>query len=651
METDQPPSIVNIPAGKRICYVTGKLRNDTEEEKVRQRVARSLVGEYGYKKSDLDVNVVIRIGSKSYPVDLVVFREGEEHVQDNIYVIIETKKENIKSSDRYDGVGQLKSYMSASLNCEFGVWTNGVDKLCFQKVREKSRDKFEDIIDIPIRGKSLEEYEKVTFDWLRPAFELKSVFKRCHNYISANQGLQKTEAFHELLKIIFCKVQDEKGKQLKFYVTNQEMRSQLGLQHVKERMDSLFEEVKNYHKYKHIYKKSEEKIELEPNSLAYVVSQLQYYSFLQTDTDVKGEAYEEIVGSNLRGDRGEFFTPRNVCKLAVECIFSTLEEDQWTEKRVLDPSCGTGGFLVAVINFMKQYFKRIELEKWHDEQKAENMIPENIKDYCEKNLHGMDFNPLLVRATQMNEVMHGNGSGNLFSANSLLHPNRWPTDVNKKIILGSFDVIFTNPPFGSKIPITDQSILVQFDLGHIWDNITMERKEKIASAIPPEDLFIERCIQLLKPGGRLAIVLPDSILSNPGKKYLRHWLLKNARVLASIDLPKETFLPHVGTETSLLIVQKKTEEEKKIEEHSQKMLDYDIFMAIPKHVGHDRRGNPVYKATPEGEVVLSPKLVEIIRISNKTKIKEKETIMMPTEKDDLPQVATAFKEWWKGNGQ
>jgi len=632
-----------IPSGKILCYVTGKLRNETPEEKVRQRVARSLVEEYGYKKTELGINFSIKLGVKRHPLDLVVFHESESHIQENVYIIVETKKEKIKPNDKNEGVAQLKSYLSACLSSQFGLWTNGIDRQCFRKIE----DRFEEIIDIPIKGKSLEDYEKVNFDELRPALDLKSVFERCHNYIYANQGLQKTEAFHELLKIIFCKVQDEKSKELKFYITNQEKKSPHGIEKVKDRINELFEAVKKYPRYQSIFKKEEEKIELEPKVTAYIVSQLQHHSFLQTDTDVKGEAYEEIVGANLRGDRGEFFTPRNVCRMSVECLFSTYPEDRWINAKILDPACGTGGFLIAVINLMKQYLFEIEMEKWHNEETASNMIVEAIREYCEANLYAIDFNPLLVRAAQMNEVMHGNGSGNLFSINSLLHPTQWPDEMRKKIKLEEFDMVFTNPPFGSKIPIDDPSILEQYALGHVWDNDTLEKKDKIQSSVPPEELFIERCLQFLKTGGRMAIVLPDSILSNPGKKYIRYWILRNAKLLASIDLPRETFLPNVGTKTSVLILEKKSPDEIRLEEESSKMFEYETFMALPKYVGHDRRGNPIYKTTPEGEEILVAKEREIIRIVGNSKIKEREKMLVPEINDELPEIALEFKKWMK----
>lgn len=413
--------VITVPVGKVLCYITRKIRRNTPEENVRQRIARSLVQEYSYRKPDIDVEFRIKVGTARPRIDLPVFYEGQPHLQENIYIAIETKKEDVKPTDKKEGIGQLKSYMAASLNCQFGMWTNGVEMLCFQKVQENGKIVINDVIDIPSRGKTIEEFEKPTFAQLRPATELRAVFKRCHNYIYGNQGLPKDKAFHELLKLIFSKVRDEReSKEVRFYVTNKEMRSTTGGLKVQARIGELFEEVKT--QYPHIFKDSKERIELDPQVLAYVVGQIQPYYFLETDTDVKGEAYEEIVGANLRGDRGEFFTPRNVCSLAVEMLFSTIGEDKWKDLKIIDPACGTGGFLIAILNYIKSVFYVEELRKWGDEETAITRTNERVKSYCERSLYGIDINPLLVRATQMNEVMHGNGSGNLFGGFSSLLP-------------------------------------------------------------------------------------------------------------------------------------------------------------------------------------------------------------------------------------
>jgi len=214
--------------------------------------------------------------------------------------------------------------------------------------------------------------------------------------------------------------------------------------------------------------------------------------------------------------------------------------------------------------------------------------------------------------------MHGDGSSNIVHAHSLEKPSNWNDEAKRKIHLAEFDIVVTNPPFGTKAVIDNPDILEQFEL-------TKFGASSPRTALPPEQLFVERCLDFLKPGGVLGIVLPDSILSNPGLKWIREWILKKAYILASVDLPTETFEPHTGTQTSILILKKKTPGQEKLQE------DYQIFMAIPEKVGHDRRGNPIYKTTPEGEIELD----------------EREN---PIIEDHLPLVAEAFKEWIRRKG-
>jgi len=644
-------SIRYIPPGKLVDYLTGKLRKDTPEEHVRQRVTRSLVEEYGYEKDQIELDFRIYIGSKSYPVDIAIFSEDKPHKQESIYMIIETKNETVKPANSDQGIGQLNSYMGASLNCKFGMWINGIDKFCFQKTESEGRFEIsekDDIVDIPPKGKSLDDYEKLVFTQLRPATELATVFRRCHNYIHGNQGIPKDMAFHELLKVIFCKVHDEReSTKVRFYVTNKELKSSIGQMKVKERLKELFSEVKV--RYFHIFKE-DEKIDLHNGVLAYIVGQLQHFSLILTDTDVKGDAYEAIVGTNLKGDRGEFFTPRKVCKLAVESLFQMYPSEKWHNLRVIDPACGTGGFIVEIINVMKQHFLEEEKKKWPgDETQALKQVQERLRGYCEQFVYGIDINPLLVRTTQMNEVMHGNGSGNLFTENSLVQPGEWKEETRNRLQLESFEFVFTNPPFGSKIPIDDPHTLEQYDLAYYWTEKDGEfiRTEKLQKSVPPEELFIERCLQLLKPKGKLAIVLPDSILNNPSLAYIRYWLLRKTRIIASIDLPRETFQPDVGTKTSVLILEKKTIEDIVHEQQSGQILPYDVFMAIAENVGHDKRGKPVYRRTPEGEVLVANVEKEIVGLVGKEPFKGKTKVSVPVENDDLPVIMNAFRDWIK----
>jgi type I restriction enzyme M protein len=191
--------------------------------------------------------------------------------------------------------------------------------------------------------------------------QLLFTFRRCHNFIAGNQGLQKPQAFWELLKLIFCKIHDEKGSEIGFYAGANERHSLNGALKVKARVETLFAEVKD--EYPQIFK-PEERIDLEPKVATYIVSQLQMYTLLDSDVDVKGRAYEEIVGSNLRGDRGEFFTPRNICRMAVQML------DPGEKQLVLDPACGTGGFLITAMHHVIAKIEAEERLKWKNNLEA-----------------------------------------------------------------------------------------------------------------------------------------------------------------------------------------------------------------------------------------------------------------------------------------
>lgn len=593
-----------IPPGKIKCFITGKLRKDTAEERVRQDVARSLVEEYGYDKSDIDIEFSIKMGRAKKRADIIIVSENEEHTQENIYMIIEVKTEDIKPSDRKEGVEQLESYIAASPNSVFALWV-GNERLAFEVIEEKGKRVLTQIPDVPKRGETTTP--KPTRGALVPAVNLKQVFKRVHNYIYANQGFQKDKAFEELQKLIFIKVYDEQySPTLHFYILPDE-----DISKVRKRLTKVFEKVQE--SYKYIFK-GNEVIELNDTVLSYVVSELQRFSLVDTETDVKGEAYEEIVGPNLRGDRGEYFTPRNVCSMVIEMLFSAFHEEKLTSPggmKILDPAIGTGGFLIAGVQEIKQLFLKRGVKY--------DQLRDLVRDVANTNFFGVDFNPFLVKVAQMNMVMHGDGSSNIVHANSLEAASNWNDEAKRKVHLGEFDIVVTNPPFGTKAVIDNPDMLERFEL-------TTFNAGSPRAALPPEQLFIERCLDFLKTGGVLGIVLPDSILSNPGLSWLREWILKKTYIIASIDdLPVETFEPHTGTQTSILILKKKTIGQEKITE------DYDIFMAIPEKVGHDRRGNPVFKTTPEGEIELDAK-------------------GQPVIEDYLPLVAETFKDWIKRKG-
>lgn len=667
------PDLIVIPDGKICDYIDGKFRNDTPEEYVRQNIEKRLVNEHKYGKERISVEFTIRVFSGKPRADIVIFAsDSPERSQENIHIIIECKKESVEPTSRKDGVGQLLSYMSACPNCEWGMWTNGKHKEVFRKIVNKTgKIEFIDFNDIPSADGRVEDIDRPKRHTLKNAVEdnLLFVFKTCHNHIYVTDGMQKQPAFFELLKVIFCKIEDERnlGKPLEFYASSGERSNPDGQLTVKKRISAIFEQVKK--KHSRIFERNDE-IKLKPRSLAYIISELQKYSLLNTHIDIKGKAYEELVGANLRGDRGEFFTPRNVMHMTVEMLAPTADE------RVLDPACGTGGFLVIAMNKVISSLENSLMEEWgHTKSRWTDgeklLFQQRIAEIAQANFFGFDLNPDLVKATKMNMVMNNDGSGNIFQTDSLLPPHTWEAEFRKNLAkvfgihesalrngdaIGLVDVIVTNPPFGSKIPIKDPHILEQYDLGHIWERDKTDRdrwmmSNRLHSSVPPEHLFIERCLQLLKSGGRMGIVLPDSILGAPGLGYIREWLIKKMRILASIDLHADTFQPRNGTQTSVLFLQKKTEKQIAKEERTGQMADYAIFMVMVDRVGHDKRGNPLFKRDKHGNEILVPD-IEIIELGatadgiRTSKVESKKKAI----DDQTILVAEAFHKWRKQEG-
>ncbi len=635
-----------VQQGKVLDFIDGQTqRPETPEEYVRQEIAKSLVREYGYAKASIEVEFVLRIGTRKPRADLVIFPPNADHAQEQALIIVECKASTVKSADKKDGVGQLQSYMAACPNTTYGMWTNGIERFCYRRVIKDGKVSVEDVPDLPEFGREEENEDRPRFDQLKPATSdaLLFAFRRCHNYIAGNQGLQKPQAFWELLKLIFCKIHDERhNDEVQFFAAANERHGVNGPLKVQKRIEGLFTLVKS--DYPMIFKKPES-VDLKPIVLAYLVTQLQMYSLLESDIDVKGRAYEEIVGSNLRGDRGEFFTPRNVCSMAVSML------DPNEKQLLLDPACGTGGFLITAMNYVIEKIRAAEIAKWGNNlSRAEDAVQGRIRKFAEGFIVGMDFNPELVKASKMNMVMNNDGAGGLFQANSLEAPPTWDPKLFERDIMGNVDVLFTNPPFGSKIPVTDTAILEKYELGHSWTYDKALDKWRMTEAVqksqPPEILFIERCVKFLKPGtGRAAIVLPDGILGSPGLGYVREWILRNTRVLASIDLHPDTFQPDVSIQTSILVLQRKTPETIAIETAAGRMSDYSVFMAVANHVGHDKRGNKIYVRDRKGNEVIEEVEELVKEWEHGIPAYRRQTTRRKVADDNTQQIAQEFRRW------
>lgn len=646
-------AVGSVPEGKVEDFLTRRLVRDTPEEYVRQNIERALVRQYRYDPKDCEPEFPIKVGSARKRVDVVVFDPGADHKQENAFIFIETKKRATNPTSRTDGVDQLKSYMAASLSVKYGMWTNGDDRICLAKRAKGTGHEFEEIIELPGAGQSEEDAQRPKRKHLVPATadNLLFAFRRCHNYIAGSEGMQKPDAFWELLKLIFCKIEDERSGVVSFYVTPSERASATAAAPAKARIHKVFED-KVVKKYKAIFGDTET-VKLKANTIAFVVSQLQSYSLLASPVDVKGIAYEEIVGSNLRGDRGEFFTPRNACRMAV-----TMLNPQPSE-RILDPACGTGGFLITAMNHALEHIEREERSQWGDpsvgtEEERQELYRQR-SEYLAQRVNGLDLNPSLARAAKMNMVMNNDGSGGLHQANSLANPHSWDPAVAAAVPLGSMDCLVTNPPFGANITIDDENILSQYALAAIWDRTDDGKwcirhdKHGVAAlqkSQPPEILFIERCVQFLREGtGRMAMVIPNGILNNPALEYVRQWLLENTQILAVVDMARELFQPKNDTQTSMVLMRRLSAEERAHARASR--LDYPIFMAVAEKVGHDKRGVTIFRRTETGDDVLVSRMETVADIDPDSGIEVLRQVEVHERlvDDELPEVATAYRRW------
>ena len=668
-----------------VCALTGLFKKATDKELNLQSVIVMLNDEYGFDLGDMERDWSISYEDadsrlRKAKIDLAVFGQGAPHVQENLIRLCFVNDAKVKPDDPKKGCEAAFSRLLEVANCHFGLWANG-DEYHFAQVEEDDYGNRAavDIADFPRQGQTMRDLEE-SGDRAQPRKpandSLVRTFKRCHDYIYANEGMKKT-AFWELLNLIFCKIYDEKRRfsmppgetyRRRFWVGVKEKNTPEGLKAIRKRITSLFEELKNDPLFSEVFD-GNERIALSERGLAFVAGELAKYSFLDATVDVKGTAYETIVSNTLKQEAGQFFTPRN----AIRCMVEMMDPGENT--RVIDPACGSGGFLVMVLDHVR---RKIARQLWPDLEDVllqakfnDTAVNERVRKYAETMLFGFDFDPDLKKAARMNMVMAGDGHANIFNVNSLEYPDGDKPDLEKigsqikksvqatgdaascqrDIPLddarGKFDMAFTNPPFGAKVKV-DLAISRKFNLGQTWkkgkDGTFSTSKSSASEA--PEVLFIEQCWHFLKPGGKLAIVLPDGILGNPDSESIRYWILRNFKLLASVDLPVEIFLPQVGVQASLLFLQKKTEEERLAAANGREA--YEVFMAIAEAVGKDRRGQPVYKRDDDGAEILYDEVKKnlVFQPDGSTKVVTRRAKEKRLD-DDLPEIAKAYAKFLK----
>ncbi len=566
------------------CIIREKEIKLIPEEVIRQLFLRKLLYEYEYPKDRIIVEYPVHFGREVKKADIAIMDRVKPTVP---FIIVELKKPRLK-----EGKEQLKSYTNAT-GAPIAVWTNGERIEYFHR---KDPNYFEHIPNIPKAHQSLRDILKQKFtiedlkkvDKLRnEKVSLKDIILELEDEILANAGV---DVFEEVFKLILTKLYDElqsirdPSRDLEFRNYGESDPE------LKEKIQKLFEEA--IEEWEGIFPK-DSKIELSPSHLAICVSSFQDIKIFNTNLDVIDDAFEYLVNKTSKGEKGQYFTPRYVIDMAVKMINPSEDES------IIDPACGSFGFpLHAVFHVWKNIYKELGKEE-KELLTAEEKHPRAIR-FVEKKIFGIDFDEKVVRVAKLLNLIAGDGHSNVIKLNSLDYDmwNEWIEDEDwrdkyyegwkklKKLLRNrksyrdfNFDIVLTNPPFAGEIK--ESRIIHRY-------NIAQKKNGKYPSKISRDILFIERALQLLKPGGRMAIVLPQGRLNNATDKHIREFISEHARILAVIGLHQNVFKPHTGTKTSILFLQKWDDK------LCPKVDDYPIFFATMQEPSKDNSGEKIY---------------------------------------------------------
>ena len=583
------------------------------EEQVRQKYICRLVDSYGYDISQMDQELKVTNslrGQGAARADIVIWKSAKDKAESkSAFIVVECKAESvtIRKDDYYQGY----NYASWA-GADFFVTTNLKETRIFKVVKGEIPKKLEEIVDIPsaenaTNEKKVKELLNQTKAFTRDEFS--RLLYKCHNIIRNNDKLSPEAAFDEISKILFIKIRyerDNTGTQIfskEEFVKLKDAYNSMKSKEAPEFYHFLFEKTKEDFAKDNLFEQNET-IKIRETSFEKIVEELQVYNLSTTSDDVKGIAFEKFLGRTFRGELGQFFTPRTI----VEFMVSILDPQEG--EYVCDPCCGSGGFLIRSFEYVREQIES-ELEQRKEEIKAQ-LIPNNYNELKTKEqeaidakisdafskmnfeadinnakgrlrslsfdcIYGTDANPRMARTAKMNMIMHGDGHGGVHHHDGLLNVNGiWD---------GRFDVILTNPPFGARVD--KDSIITEADKftddvkikayvkrygeeyltalkqvnDHIGEPLLKQFEVGKMSALT-EVLFIDRCLNLLKPGGRLGIVLPEGVLNNTNLQNVREYFEGRAKILLIVSIPQEVFMAAGATvKPSLMFFKRFTEEE------------------------------------------------------------------------------------------
>ena len=541
-----------------------KYKYSNPEEQVRLEWYTKLVTKYQYSPKNIDMEVEMPKRVPNQFADLVIYNEDG-----SVYFVLEFKKANITDNEFEQAVKQGVGN-GRVLGSKFYGTIAGETVRFFERWKDEKLD--DAFYSLPTKYGTPEEWTFIK--WWTTDLEpvqmdtLETALSKAHQTIWRGWKRNPAEAFGEVAKIIFIKVADEKTPRKEGAPYEFQRKRNESTEKLQTRIKALYS--KEREKDKQVF---DEEIKLDKFELASVVEHLQRLNFNKTELDIKGEAFQKFLWNFFKGDFGQYFTPNTVTKFCV----SLFEDELENTHKVLDPSCGSGGFLLKVLDIMREkadeYYPdkngREHFNYWHS--------------FAEKYLYGIEINESIARVSKMNMILHDDGHTNVICSDGLEDIDDYIMQINKGFEKNSFDYIFTNPPFGAVVKKTESEYLWKFALG--------KNGKKERPAQKTEILFIERFWQFLKPWGKFAVILPDGILTNSSLQYVREWILEHFKLLWVISLPQDAFRYYgAGVKSSVVVMQKWGAE---------KEQNYNIFMATAEKIWIDSTGRKCEDELPE----------------------------------------------------
>lgn len=569
---------------QKITYITSgnhiENYNDPEEQ-VRAEFWAELIYKYEYPASRIKIEVSVPDRVPTDRADIVVFSDDECK---RPYAIVECKKDGVTDAEFAQAIEQgVGNATWVKLRADYVVIIAGTTRRVLDVsdnfgVLERENNIIADLPHAYGKPQAFRFYKGTDND-IKPVAkdDLKSAIKKCHQTLWGGGRLSPPTAFGELCKIIFVKISDEKkprkkGEPYDFQIKTHEPSSKLA-----KRINDLYDEQKVNDP--EVFTES---IKVDDRVLRTVVSHLEAINLNKTDLDVKGVAFEQFMDGFFKGDFGQYFTPREIIEFCVKMMKPKHNQN------VLDPSCGSGGFLLHALDYVREEAKALYPDK-SDAYEIEQCY-RYWHDFAEKHLYGIEINDEIARVAKMNMIVHDDGHTNVISHDALESIEKMCTK-NQGFQAEKFDLILTNPPFGSTIKKEEKPYLETFELGNVYDKKGKKTARKNQSS---EVLFIERIYEFLKAGtGKAAIVLPDGILTNSSMQYVRDFILDKFQLLAVVSLPQCAFAHFgAGVKASVIFVRKRKLNEKPDDNEP-------IFMASPEYIGYDATGRKTFSQLDE----------------------------------------------------